>query len=1340
MFNPESQSNISPQQKVDVETSPEEKKVKKIEDSAESLDQSGEKQSKGDEKIITPEQREIIESVAQDILYNGPKILEDVNLNFFKEIALVIINKGYSKVVVNNSDRFIDADSSKEIALAIIHKGKADLVFTNFDEFVGLELNKEIALAMIAERKTTLVYEQIDKFISLDHKDIALSIINAGKTGMIVSKSDQFVGLELNNEIALIMISSGGAKSVAYHLDKFIGLDREVALALIDADEAWNVASHSDKFIGFELNKEIALAIISVGQAGAVFQFSDKFAGLELNKEIALAMISNGGSNVVASYLDKFVGLDSEIALAMIDKIGANEIVEHLDKFMGLDKEVALALISVHKALNVASHIDKFVGFELNKETALTMISADQAEVVAAYSNKFIGFELNKETALTMISADQAPVVSRYINKFTDLDYLDYKEIALAMIRKGQAYLIFNFFNISTDFELNKEIASAMIEKGKHELVHEQIEKFISTDHKEIALAIINAGQAEAIVDNIDQFKILDYEEIALAIINAGKARVVVNNIDQFKILDHKEIALAIISLGQASVIDDNQSSFKGEWLEQCKIYHLLPSEYLVVEASLDEDSLADAEKIYNSLKKNLVNWQDEQNINIPFENAKKVFGASAMLEYLDRAKLSRHDGLHNFDKIMSLYEKSGLKPKQFFNNILKQVQMDDAEYVQGTAHHELNNLANNISLDFEEVIAEARQYSQIKKLQRLVDDLESPDKIFGSWKMLKKYSEINDLLKRKEILDELQGLKVEGKEDLYKYIETLAFHPHISLKKVMLFWRSPGKFLGIMDTHTPNKVQNRKKPSNYVDIPNLDLTAEELRDALVEGSYDKLQSFKAMEIIYTFCGSTIESADKSLAQLIWQAVGKRSKNIKGEAQNPNKLFSQLTKLFKRNNIKLIDYLQSSNPSEDFPEVELVKENAMELLQDKQIGLSGKAPKEKYRAKITRKSDPDGVVAGNDTACCMPFGSGKNNVYTFNPICSLFIIEKLNADNIWRTVAQSVITRNTDIGKNIKELVEKLSSSNAKMDELVDEDLLVDKQGIITCDNIEVAGNHKGSKEIIKDIYQDYFTEYLKQYAEQDDLDKDKVIIGMGYTDALTDLPKVKNTFIPEAPVGYSDNLGSESYQMSIDQDKASNKFKKKITIPTELEKNEDELVKLPTGVKPLDFHDSLRVAYIEGKAYKDNETLIEYLHNMENALIAKDVNNAAKDRPNLSIKYEDKQGMMHGYFLAYEGKVDKDGESVIFVSDLASDGNARAGGSLLLGFTELYKKHYAGTENLLPIYAQLRDKTSYKIINKQLDKLGKEIGIEFIMEEKQTYSQGDDTMHEVILRPNKIK
>jgi hypothetical protein len=182
----------------------------------------------------------------------------------------------------------------------------------------------------------------------------------------------------------------------------------------------------------------------------------------------------------------------------------------------------------------------------------------------------------------------------------------------------------------------------------------------------------------------------------------------------------------------------------------------------------------------------------------------------------------------------------------------------------------------------------------------------------------------------------------------------------------------------------------------------------------------------------------------------------------------------------------------------------------------------------------------------------------------------------------------------------------------------------------------------------------------------------------------------------------------------------------------------------------------------------------------MENGLIAKDINNIAKDRPNMSFKYVDDKGKMRGYILAYEGTRDNSesrdyegeyydeyedsrgskGESVLYISDLASDKESpTAGGRLILALTEAYKANYLDKDKLVPMYMEARETTSYAIVKKQLDKIGAELGLTFELEEFEPYEvyekekeEGDDdnevgseedekvidVMHPILIRPMK--
>lgn len=735
--------------------------------------------------------------------------------------------------------------------------------------------------------------------------------------------------------------------------------------------------------------------------------------------------------------------------------------------------------------------------------------------------------------------------------------------------------------------------------------------------------------------------------------------------------------------------------------------------------------------------------WENEQNISGHFQNGAQKFGYKKMFQYIGREGLSRHDALHNFNKILELLAASGLKPEQFYGQILDQARMDDGHYETGAAHHELNSLANNINLNIQETVAKAQKYGDIEKMQALVQDLGAPEQVFASWKNLKKYGELCNLLGRTEILDQLQELKKSGKMKLYKFVETLAFHPNIDMKAVFQFWRDPAEFLDLKDAHDAAKVHDRKKPSNYTHIPNLDLTAIDLRDAQVDGDLDKLQAFRTMEIVYELpqSGEVAGERETGLLVLMKEALGSYRDKKEGKAKDPKKLFSQLQRLFKETDLKFQDYLAGKIQIDA-----KLESQARELVENEKIGYVKKPAGEiyRYRAKINLKSDPDGVVAGNDTACCMPFGSGKNNIYTFNPVCSLFTIQQERADGAWRTVAQSVLTKDKDIKKNIAEVMKQMNDpEKPPIGSVLSEDVLNQGESVLACDNVELTPNVKGHKLTeaqVELIYRDFMAEYLARYAKMDNLSTDQVVIGQGYSDSLTHLPQIPNTYAPSAPVGYSDKTHEKVYQLIP---KLAEGIKKQVIENDLPGGKKEELVTGQKGVSYLTFEDTLPVAFIEGKAYHDNQTLIQYLHNMENALIAKDINNTAKGRPNMSLKHAGEDGKIHGYMLAYEGRMDKDegkegeeGEPIIYVSDIASDlKHPGTGGALMRAFLEQYRQNYVSKGNFVPIYAQAREKTSYAIIKSKLKKYGEEVGLELEMEEIGAYQEGDDTMHQIIIR-----
>ncbi len=746
------------------------------------------------------------------------------------------------------------------------------------------------------------------------------------------------------------------------------------------------------------------------------------------------------------------------------------------------------------------------------------------------------------------------------------------------------------------------------------------------------------------------------------------------------------------------------------------------------------------AAKVFQDLKARDPWWQDEQNVQKPFEDGAAIFGASRMLSYVLRENIRPHDALLAFNDVIKLYQRSGLTADQFYGNILSQVNRDSAINDFGSSYSRLAAIARDFPDDPQSVLKRARSFSDVGRLQELAGSFSDDQSIFSSWPKLQRFANLQQFINRAELLPDLKALRQDNKGKLADWIESLAFHPdsRVSMEAILQFWKNPDTFIDMGEVHAPQS-HDLKKPSHYTNIPHLDLDAEQLRDALVNGTLDRLQVFAPMKIEYEVGGQSTKLADE-----LSRALGSRSEGRKGEARNAGKLFSEVSKLLKANNVTLAQVMSGGDVQQ------ALEQDLKALLYNSQFGVERPRGGMRLVAEIHRKSDPLAVVAGDDTASCMGFGTGKNNVYMFNTNDALFTVRLVREDGTSRTIAQSVLTKDKDVKSLFPTILKKLQENPTEgLHTIIPETALRGEKSVISADNVEVHPNYRSGEypEALQAIYRDFFAEYIKRHGNNENLRADKMVIGVGYSDTFGSLPREPNTFVPQAPVGYTDKSHEDVLSLALTEQKG---------IPIRVLRVEDNQVPnrinphtgITSGVSPLTFEDTLSLAYLEGKVFQDNPSLREGLHNMENALIAKDINNAAKGRPNLSLKYEDGQGRMKGYMLAYEGEMQYDGknQSVVYISDFTSDRSAgisgRAqpgvtGGKLLLEFGNLYKQHYLDKGKLTPIFANARDATSYALLMKQMQALGERYGYRFEVKELNDYMAGSDKMHNVLIIPH---
>ncbi|MDD5725891.1 MAG: hypothetical protein PHC53_00560 [Patescibacteria group bacterium] len=1045
--------------------------------------------------------------------------------------------------------------------------------------------------------------------------------------------------------------------------------------------------------------------------------------------------------------LDKAVELMSKASYGE----GIDEFYKFLEKNEKFHKDIVLKLIEEKYGHYVVNIFDKFSGLD-HQDMALKFIEAGLGAFVAQNLNKFHGLD-HEAIALKLIEAGDGNSVAYNLPSFQGLD----KELAFKLIEASEegAHVAYNMDKFPR--QDHAAIALKLFEKRRGNDVALNLESFHGLDHKAIALKLIEAGLAKSLADNINKFKNLD-KEVALKLIDTPKAsHIVYQHPEKFHGLD-AEVTVRLkylkmdLDIPSRPELVPNESS--PEWVRDawalyddpkmplkiresqenadavvksteqqrellpkalrarltCK---LSPHEYLWI-ASETDPAMLDSRQLIERIKGGI-----DQNLGQQLDLGSEIFGDKNMLEYMNRADMIRHDALHFMPQLIAVFKNSGLSADEFAKNILLQVAKDQSSDETGTAHHKLAMLCQSLeNSDPEEIKNKLKQYSNVEALQKLAQGMDMTGS-FTSWKAMKKYCDVISLLNKTEVLDQLNDPSLSPK--MRAFVEKLAFHPNIAMDSVMQFWREPAKFLGIDDRHTDQQINQVKKPSNYISLPYLGLTAEDLRDAYVEGNIDQIQTLPPMESEYSKIGlSDADNPETSegLHNYLIKALGQERKGVKGQAKRPKKLFDNVKRFCKEN---ALDFGRLVSDPVAVAGLDQAKRATLhELVFDAETGMNEPEDLgETYRVRLGRKSDPDMTVAGNDTASCMPFGSGKNNVYMFNPNCVQLVLERRTEDGKWRTAAQSVVTIDHKATKKTPELINGYKEHQALKDLFEAEDFA--NLPVVTCDNIEIAKNEEGKRsQNIRQAYELFFKKYLAENALTLGVDPTRVAIGTGYTPDALGLKKEENHYVPQAPMGYSDNVHDQCYVME-----------------TGLPAGE-RLAQAQT--KPLIVRDAIAAAYIEGKAYADNDSLMEYLHKVQNNIIGSQIANEYFHRPNLSFITKDERGVPQGYMVAYEGKAED--KPMVYISDLAADPeNKIAGVVLVRKFLRSYFEAYGvANKPYLPIFTNAREKTSYQWILKLAEAEAKKRGCVVELFETGTYKQGTDTMHNIYILIGKDK
>ena len=739
-----------------------------------------------------------------------------------------------------------------------------------------------------------------------------------------------------------------------------------------------------------------------------------------------------------------------------------------------------------------------------------------------------------------------------------------------------------------------------------------------------------------------------------------------------------------------------------------------------------------DFEGLAGALIEHSQGWKDEANIASPFGKGAKVFGYERMFQYLDHRgqavgrDVSRHDALQGFHYVLKTQRTLGVEPEKFFHRILDEVRKDGGDYSAGSSYQLFSEIARKFPEDPKVTLENAKKHQSHEMVGQLIEQLDHEGSPGRSWAELKAFSRLQRLVDVAELIPELEELRDSGQENLYKFITKLAFHPHsrVDIDRVIQFWKEPDAFFNRGDAHANEALQRAFSPRAYTAYPYSDLTATQLRDAIVDGVFDKLQHLRPLEMKVTLPRDLNRFTSTRVA--LGLAIGSQAKKVKGEARKPGRVFQEANKIMPEG-VSVKEFIAGEKRVN--PETE-AKLNA--IIFDKTIGLQI----ETVDTVMTMhpKSSADGIMAGNDTACCMPFGAGKANVYWTNLMTAAFTSQVVRGEERPRTFVQSVMRLDQNIGVPFAKFREAVTSDDkALCDTLPDTVLRQEGGSILSADNRETAKNFEDAKSVaLTDAtYRIFFREYNSRFGEQLGLDQDDLPIGKLYSNTSTHLPSVDNHQVPRQPISYTDMGADTAYSLSLEGE-----------LPPFLVQSIDTFGDTEGGaalyvtdgpIQDLTAADIVSADYLEGIVYK-NRSLQIGIKQRTPMIAGKDVANEVHQRRNLSLKYVDGERYA-AHLIAYEGE--KSGEQVIYVEDIAADPEYHGAGMRLMNaFFDRYRDEYLDRENPIHIHTELRDQTTYKFLKKRIERLTKDSGVEMELVDTGEYSSGEDLMHRVVIRP----
>ena len=239
----------------------------------------------------------------------------------------------------------------------------------------------------------------------IDRPALVRSLFEIKKYSVLIA-ANEALDLKLDSNLALEIISRGGAAEVAACLSRFEPLSPRVFHALFE-ENRFEIFKNLFCFTG--LTKADAIDIVSSGilreeDLRLLERMTECFDGLAIDKDYAEALIKGRHFDNLINILDTLVGINkADIAEKMIEAGGVDKVIINLNKFEGVDhKYVANAAIENNRANILLLNFDEFSDLDKN-DLLKRLLEAGLYSEVVSYFELFVDLKLDRAVGQQLV-------------------------------------------------------------------------------------------------------------------------------------------------------------------------------------------------------------------------------------------------------------------------------------------------------------------------------------------------------------------------------------------------------------------------------------------------------------------------------------------------------------------------------------------------------------------------------------------------------------------------------------------------------------------------------------------------------------------------------------------------------------------------------------------------------------------------------------------------------------------------------------------------------------------------------------------------------------------------